>query len=61
VYGLAVSRSRCGCENIGWPYVGKNWSVIVWTGCICVSIRGQGMSRLYLGQDRCVSEWAGFI
>jgi hypothetical protein len=61
VYGLAVSRSRCGCENIGWLNVGQNRIVIIWTGCISVIIRCEGMSRLYLGQDRGVREWAGYI
>jgi hypothetical protein len=61
VYGLAVSRSRCGCEYIGLLNVGQNRSVIVWTGCIWVIWVCEGMSRLYLAQDSGVREWAGCI
>jgi hypothetical protein len=38
-YGLVVSRSGCGCEDMGWLNVGQNRSVMVWTGCILVSMR----------------------
>jgi hypothetical protein len=38
VYGLSVARSGCGCEDMGWLNVGQKRSVMVWTGCIWVSV-----------------------
>jgi hypothetical protein len=31
-YGLAVSRSGMGYENMGWLYLGQDGSVKIWDG-----------------------------
>jgi hypothetical protein len=72
VYGLAVSRSGYGCEDMGWLYLGQVGSVIVWAYCIYfrIAVCGYGqdvcrsgygcecMGCLYLGQYGGVREWS---
>jgi hypothetical protein len=38
VYGLAVSRSGYGFEDMGWLYLSQNRGMRIWAGCICVRI-----------------------
>jgi hypothetical protein len=34
IYGLAVSRSGWGYEDMGWVYLGQDMGVSVWAGCV---------------------------